>query len=94
MSQPEQARPNSNAPQEDQAAAGAALSVQLIAERVVVRIHGSSGWRAAELSLAQARLARDHLDEAISLIESGESVATSLAGLLAALAPDHERPTD
>ncbi len=92
MSQPEQARPNTNATQED-AGAGSALSVQLIAERVVVRIHGSSGWRAAELSLAQARLAREHLDEAIGLIESGESVAATLAGLLAALTPDQDRPT-
>ena len=91
MSQPEQARPNSSTPQEDSANA-AALSVQLVAERVVVRIQGSSGWRAAELSLAQARLAREHLDEAIELIESGASVATSLAGLLAALAPDQQPP--
>lgn len=62
-----------------------ALGIRLIAERVVVRIQGQSGWRAAELSLDQARMAREHLDEAILAIETGGSIAPNLASLIASL---------
>ena len=60
----------------------AIFGVRVVAERVVLRIQGESGWRLVELSLEQARQARAHIDEAITSVESGDSVAPTLQEMI------------
>jgi hypothetical protein len=63
----------------------AIFGVRVIAERIVLRIQGETGWRLVELSLEQARQARMHFDEAIASVESGGSVVPTLPELIARL---------
>jgi hypothetical protein len=78
------AQPASSRP-EDNENQTAMFGVRVIAERVVLRIQGETGWRLVELSLDQARQARMHIDEAISTVEAGASVAPSLGDLVNSL---------
>ena len=66
-------------------AAAAVFGVRVIAERMVLRIQGETGWRLVELSLEQARQARTHMDEAIASLEAGASVVPSFTDLIASL---------
>ena len=63
----------------------AILGVRIIAERVVLRIQGDDGWRLVELAPDQAKQVRDHLDEAITRVEAGESVLPSLPEMIESL---------
>jgi hypothetical protein len=63
----------------------AIFGVRLVAERIVLRIQGETGWRLVELSLEQARQARVHIDEAIARVESGGSVVSTLPELINSL---------